>query len=113
MGSRGPELVGKHFYGKGNQQFTSKMLLLFETAAGFAIFKLLDDSKLSEVENLFKDFETPEGANRVVQLQHFKKFQDSAEALQAGVALNEGKVAKPLKKLLKKVFTDEVQDKLA
>lgn len=47
-----------------------------------------------------------------MQLQNFKKFEDSAEALQAGVALNEGKICKPLKKLLKKVFTDEVQEQL-
>lgn len=47
-----------------------------------------------------------------VQLQNFKKFEDSAEALQAGVALNEGKICKPLKKLLKKVFADEVQEQL-
>ncbi|XP_027208389.2 nucleolar protein 58 [Penaeus vannamei] len=89
-----------------------KMLVLFETAAGFAVFKLLDEKKLKEVDNLFEDFETPEAASKVVQLQNFKKFEDSAEALQAGVALNEGKICKPLKKLLKKVFTDEVQEQL-
>ncbi|XP_037793732.1 nucleolar protein 58-like [Penaeus monodon] len=88
------------------------MLVLFETAAGFAVFKLLDEKKLKEVDNLFEDFETPEAASKVVQLQNFKKFEDSAEALQAGVALNEGKICKPLKKLLKKVFTDEVQEQL-
>jgi len=88
------------------------MLVLFETAAGFAIFKVLDESKLEKVENLFEDFETPGAANKIVQLQSFKKFIDSAEALQAGVSLNEGKLCKPLKKLLKKVFTEEVQDNL-
>ncbi|CAL4080447.1 unnamed protein product, partial [Meganyctiphanes norvegica] len=88
------------------------MLVLFETAAGFAVFKLLDEKKLSKVENLFEDFETPEKANKVIQLVDFKKFADSADALQAGVALNEGKLCKPLKKLLKKVFAEEAQEQL-
>jgi len=88
------------------------MLVLFETAAGFAVFRLLDENKLSKVEDLFEDFETPEQANKVVQLVDFKKFADSADALQAGVALNEGKLCKPLKKLLKKVFQSEAQEQL-
>ncbi|XP_045611045.2 nucleolar protein 58 [Procambarus clarkii] len=88
------------------------MLVLFETAAGFAIFKLLDEKKLHKVENLFEDFETPEQASKIVQLQEFKKFTDSADALQAGVALNEGKICKPLKKLLKKVFSEVSHEQL-
>lgn len=47
-----------------------------------------------------------------VQLQEFKKFADSADALEAGVALNEGKLCKPLKKLLKKVYSQETHEKL-
>merc|ERR1712106_1142926 len=91
---------------------TVKMLVLYETAAGFAVFRLLDENKLSQVENLFEEFETPEQANKVVQLVDFKKFADSADALQAGVAINEGKLCKPLKKLLKKVFESEAHEKL-
>jgi len=89
-----------------------KMLVLYETAAGFAVFRLLDDTKLSKVDNLFEEFETPEQANKVVQLVDFKKFADSADALQAGVAINEGKLCKPLKKLLKKVFESEAHEQL-
>jgi len=88
------------------------MLVLFETAAGFAIFRLLDENKLSKIDNLFEEFETPEKANKIVQLVDFKKFADSADALQAGVALNEGKMCKPLKKLVKKVFAAEAQEQL-
>ncbi|KAK8394391.1 hypothetical protein O3P69_006527 [Scylla paramamosain] len=88
------------------------MLVLFETAAGFAIFKLLDEKKLQQVDNLFENFTSTEKASKVVQLQEFKKFADSADALEAGVALNEGKLCKPLKKLLKKVYSEEVQEQL-
>uniref|UniRef100_A0AAZ3RW52 Nucleolar protein 58/56 N-terminal domain-containing protein n=1 Tax=Oncorhynchus tshawytscha TaxID=74940 RepID=A0AAZ3RW52_ONCTS len=60
------------------------MLVLFETAAGYAIFKVLDESKLQEVDSLWKEFETPEKANKVVKLKHFEKFQDTTEALADG-----------------------------
>lgn len=65
------------------------MLVLFETPAGYALFKvsnfyhtikpnlkivhavflscpqLLDESKLKEVDNLYKDFETPKAAGKM------------------------------------------------
>ena len=37
------------------------MFLLFETPAGYALFKA-KDSKISSVENIFEEFETPEKA---------------------------------------------------
>lgn len=88
------------------------MLVLFETSAGYAVFKLLDERKLSNVENLYKDFETPDGANKVVKLQHFRKFADTTEALAAATALVEGKMSKSLKKLLKKLVVPEAQEEL-
>ncbi|XP_066974203.1 nucleolar protein 58 [Macrobrachium rosenbergii] len=89
------------------------MLVLFETSAGYAVFKLLDEQKLQKVDNLFEDFESSEKASKVVQLKNFLKFADSADALQGTVTLNEGKLSKPLKKLLKKVFAEEAHEKLA
>ena len=38
------------------------MLVLYETAMGFALFKLTDSAKLTD-PNLHKEFETPEKAN--------------------------------------------------
>ncbi|KAM3856981.1 nucleolar protein 58 [Diretmus argenteus] len=89
------------------------MLVLFETAAGYAIFKVLDESKLQEIDNLYKEFETPEKANKVVKLKHFEKFQDTTEALAAATALVEGKIGKSLKKVLKKVVAKEAHEQLA
>ncbi|XP_012262754.1 nucleolar protein 58 [Athalia rosae] len=88
------------------------MLVLFETPAGYAIFKLLDDKKLSETDNLYHDFETPEAASKIVKLKHFEKFADTTEALAATTAAVEGKVSKSLKKMLKK-YCAEVQEQLA
>jgi nucleolar protein 58 len=40
------------------------MLVLFETAAGYALFKLVDDGKLSKPESIYQEFETSEKANK-------------------------------------------------
>lgn len=87
--------------------------MLFETAAGFAIFKVLDEQKLQQVDSLWKEFETPEKANKVVKLKHFEKFQDTTEALAAATAMVEGKLGKSLKKVLKKVVAKEAHEQLA
>ncbi|CAH1391198.1 unnamed protein product [Nezara viridula] len=82
------------------------MLVLFETPGGYAIFKLLDEKKLSKTDDLYKDFETPEGANQILKLKHFEKFFDTTEALASTTAAIEGKIGKTLKKALKKVFKE-------
>jgi nucleolar protein 58 len=38
------------------------MLVLFETPAGYALFKVLDEGKLTEVDDIFKQFESPDKA---------------------------------------------------
>lgn len=88
------------------------MFVLYETPAGYAIFKLLNEKKLEQVDNLYQEFETPEKANKLLKLKHFEKFNDTTEALAAATAAVEGKVAKPLKKTLKKLFVDDVQASL-
>jgi len=89
------------------------MLVLFETPAGYAVFKLLDEKKLSESDDLYKDFETGEKASKIVKLKHFKKFEDTTEALAAATASVEGKMSKSLKKLLKKVAGKDITEEMA
>ncbi|BES98345.1 Nucleolar protein [Nesidiocoris tenuis] len=88
------------------------MLVLFETSAGYAIFKLLDEKKLTQTDNLFESFQTPEGAQRIVKLKHFEKFGDTTEALAATTAAVDGKVGKVLKKALKKVLKESAEQVL-
>ncbi|CAF3701891.1 unnamed protein product, partial [Adineta steineri] len=88
------------------------MLILFETSAGFAIFKLLDEKKLQETKTLYIDFESPEKAANVIKLIQFEKFEDTTQALAAATATVEGKISKPLKKLLKRLVEPDVQEKL-
>ncbi|XP_061189001.1 nucleolar protein 58-like [Saccostrea echinata] len=89
------------------------MLVLFETAAGYAVFKLLDEKKLQKTENLYLSFESPEKANQLLKMKHFRKFQDTTEALAAATAAVEGKMSKTLKKLMKKIIASDAQEELA
>eukprot|EP00882_Tetradesmus_deserticola_P013275 GHRQ01014080.1.p2 GENE.GHRQ01014080.1~~GHRQ01014080.1.p2 ORF type:complete len:276 (+),score=144.30 GHRQ01014080.1:405-1232(+) len=78
------------------------MLLLFETAAGFALFKVNKEDKLEKSDDLYKDFETLDSAKKFVKLKAFSKFDNTTEALAAATALVESKLSKGLKKFLKK-----------
>lgn len=63
------------------------MLCLFETPAGFALFKVLDQTKLSDIPSLWQEFETPQKASKVVKLKAFTKFDNTADALAAAANL--------------------------
>ena len=89
------------------------MLVLFETPAGFAIFKLLDEKKLQKSENLYQDFASVESAKKVIKLNSFETFEDTSKALASAASLIEGKMSKDLKKFLKGVFAKDAHEKLA
>ncbi|CAI8616915.1 unnamed protein product [Vicia faba] len=76
------------------------MLLLFETAAGFALFKVLDEGKLSKVEDLQESFSSAATARKVVKLKAFSKFENTSEALKSANLLIDGKASKDLRKFL-------------
>ncbi|KAL1271936.1 hypothetical protein QQF64_030952 [Cirrhinus molitorella] len=71
--------------------------------------EVLGENKLQQVDSLWKEFEMPEKANKVVKLKHFEKFQDTTEALAAATV----KLGKCLKKVLKKVVAKEAHKQLA
>ncbi|KGN60839.1 probable nucleolar protein 5-2 [Cucumis sativus] len=77
------------------------MLVLFETSAGFALFKVLDEGKLSKVEDLSKDFSNAESARQIVKLKAFSKFENMSEALEATTLLIDSKPSKGLRKFLR------------
>jgi nucleolar protein 58 len=90
------------------------MLVLFETAAGFALFKVLDEGKLKQTDDLWKEFETPSKAGKIVSLKKFSKFENTEEALASATALVESKMSKDLKKFLTKNIVDAgIKDSLA
>jgi len=77
------------------------MLALFETPAGFALFKVLNEGKLDNAEDLWKEFETPETARKMVKLKAFDKFENTTDALNAASHLVDSKLPKGLRKFLK------------
>ncbi|ESQ49568.1 hypothetical protein EUTSA_v10020473mg [Eutrema salsugineum] len=77
------------------------MLVLFETPGGFALFKVLDEGRLSNVEDLGKEFASPDSARKMVKLKAFDKFDNTSEALEAVAKLLEGAPSKGLRKFLK------------
>lgn len=83
------------------------VLVLFETAAGYALFKLHDDAKLQKVDQLARDFENPTQAQKLVSLQNFARFKNTSEALKATTALMKSKLSKSLKSFLTKQVVDK------
>ena len=55
------------------------MLVLFETPAGYALFKVTDEAKLASPDELHKHFESADSAARIVKLKAFSKFADTVE----------------------------------
>jgi hypothetical protein len=51
------------------------MLVLFETPAGYCIFKVLKN--LKKVDDLASEFTSVDRASQVVKLKAFDKFRDS------------------------------------
>ena len=74
--------------------------VLFETSGGFALFKVVKDSKLKDVDELYQNFQSAEKAEKIVKLKAFKKFVDTKEAMQSVEKLLQGKVSKTLQKFL-------------
>eukprot|EP00271_Cylindrocystis_brebissonii_P023030 TRINITY_DN9212_c5_g1_i1.p1 TRINITY_DN9212_c5_g1~~TRINITY_DN9212_c5_g1_i1.p1 ORF type:complete len:552 (+),score=186.00 TRINITY_DN9212_c5_g1_i1:381-2036(+) len=77
------------------------MLVLFETPAGFALFKVLDDKKLDKVEDIDGYFQTTASAKKVVKLKAFDKFANTTDALEAVTAIVDTRLSKGLRKFLK------------
>uniref|UniRef100_A0A0B7AUP0 Nucleolar protein 58 n=1 Tax=Arion vulgaris TaxID=1028688 RepID=A0A0B7AUP0_9EUPU len=89
------------------------MLVLFESAAGYALFKLLDESKLQNVDNLYKEFVSPDKASKFLKLKHFEKFDDITEAVAGNLTVENDKVNKNLKRLVKKHILKDADAELA
>jgi nucleolar protein 58 len=89
------------------------MYVLFETAGGFALFKVLKEKKLKDVDNLHSFFEDSEGANGVVKLKSFAKFKDTKDAMKSLEKLIKGKLSKSLSKFLDKHIVQKgIEDEL-
>ncbi len=81
------------------------MYLLYESPAGYCLFKVSDDlSSSSSSEDIWKSFSTPEKALNAVKLKGFQKFSDTTAALSAATAICDGKLDKSLKTFLQEAL---------
>ncbi|GFH50081.1 hypothetical protein CTEN210_06557 [Chaetoceros tenuissimus] len=81
------------------------MIVLFETPAGYSLFKVSNEKKLAktDADDIHKKFfSSAEDATSFVNLVSFQPFVDTADAVSAATACVEGKVSKSLKSFLKK-----------
>eukprot|EP00178_Gracilaria_changii_P020837 TRINITY_DN610_c0_g1_i1.p2 TRINITY_DN610_c0_g1~~TRINITY_DN610_c0_g1_i1.p2 ORF type:complete len:560 (+),score=150.43 TRINITY_DN610_c0_g1_i1:9944-11623(+) len=83
------------------------MLVLFETPAGHALFKLLDDAAVRDAT--YTDLESEATIKKLVKLKAFNRFSDTTAAFAAATAVMEGKPTKDLRKFLKKSVSDGEQ----
>ncbi|PPR03322.1 hypothetical protein CVT24_012598 [Panaeolus cyanescens] len=82
------------------------MLVLYETAMGYCLFKMSDSAKL-ESADLWKEFESPEKARKLLKLKALHRFTSTATAVEDITAVQNGKLGKGLKQFL----SDEVLGK--
>ena len=76
------------------------MLVLFETPAGYSLFQINNTKKLKKVENILEMFKDSETASKYVELEAFRKFKDTENAVNSLSKLNEGILPSDLKKFL-------------
>ncbi|KAG6840633.1 Nucleolar protein 58 [Blastosporella zonata] len=82
------------------------MLVLYETAMGYCLFKVSDEAKIGSGD-LWKEFQTPEQASKLLKLKALHRFTSTATAVEDVTAIQNGKIGKGLKQFL----TDEVLGK--
>eukprot|EP00461_Guttulinopsis_vulgaris_P002202 UN02203 len=86
------------------------MLALFETPAGYALFKVNKTSMLDDENDVYKNFQTPTDAKKAVSLQAFQPFSDAEAAVTAAAAVVQGTLDPALKTFLEKSFKDSKQE---
>ncbi|ETO11777.1 hypothetical protein RFI_25597 [Reticulomyxa filosa] len=79
------------------------MLILFETASGYALFKVLDEAKIENADDIIEELKDEENRANIIQLHKFKSFENLEEAAQAVECLQESnELHKSLSKFIKK-----------
>jgi len=81
------------------------MLVLFETPAGYSLFKVSNEKKFSKTdpEDIHeKFFSSPDKSQSSLELLQFQPFEDTAQAVAATTSIMDGEVHSSLKSFLKK-----------
>lgn len=85
------------------------MLILLETSAGYALFKIRKEKKLKEIDNIYTYLQDSEQASSLISLQAFDKFKDTGDAIKSAAKIVKGKIPKKLSKFLtKNIISKEI-----
>ncbi|KAF5346908.1 hypothetical protein D9758_010135 [Tetrapyrgos nigripes] len=87
------------------------MLVLYETALGYCLFKMSDSMSSMDQDQVRKEFESPEKANKLLKLKALHRFTSTATAVEDMTALQEGKLGPGLKKFLSEEIVDKGKGK--
>jgi nucleolar protein 58 len=88
------------------------MFVLFETPAGYGIFRINNKKNLENVEDIYSMFQDEHLLDNV-NLECFKKFKDTENAVNSLNQLQSGELHKDLRKLLKKnIIKKEIKEHL-
>lgn len=90
------------------------MLLLFETAAGYALFKATKSGKFTSAADVAEEFRKADDPASLIKFKAFSAFENTTDAVVAATSIIDSNMDKSLKKFLKKNIVDkEVTDELA
>ena len=88
------------------------MFVLFETPAGYGIFRINNKKKLENVEDIYSMFQDEHLLDNV-NLECFKKFKDTENAVNSLNQLQSGELPEDIKKFLKKnIIKKEIKEHL-
>ena len=88
------------------------MLLLFETPAGYGIFKISNKKKLESVEDIASMFKEDSLSDNI-SYQCFKKFKDTENAVNSINSIQNGELPDDLRKFLKKnIVSKNIKERL-
>jgi nucleolar protein 58 len=90
------------------------MLILFETSAGYALFKATKAGKFSSAADVAEEFRKASDPTSLVKFKAFSAFENTTDAVVAATSIIDSNMDKSLKKFLKKNIVDkEVAEELA
>jgi len=78
------------------------MLILLETAAGFALFKVNNEKKMAKIDDIYAYLEDTNNCQKLLSLVAFAKFKDTQDALTSTAKLLQGELSKKLTRFLSK-----------
>ena len=81
------------------------MLVLYETPAGYALFKLSEKTKLTN--DIYKQFTSIDSIKSIIKLKAFNKFNDTTTALSAATAICDNKLDNNLELFLRTAIKEK------